>query len=100
MLGDSANPVSDIEQLRFGKLDSHRVRLAGSVTLANQQHGLRSTWPVRQIFTANKESWRNAKHKQQWENTLKAYVYPVIGELPVAEIDAPYVLKVLEPIWR
>jgi len=51
-------------------------------------------------IAANKESWRNAKHKQQWENTLATYAYPVIGELPVAEIDAPHVLKVLEPIWR
>lgn len=51
-------------------------------------------------IAANKDSWRNAKHKQQWENTLKTYAYPVIGDLPVAEVDTPHVLKVLEPIWR
>jgi len=51
-------------------------------------------------IAANKDSWRNAKHKQQWENTLKTYAYPVFGELPVAEVDTPHVLKVLEPIWR
>lgn len=51
-------------------------------------------------IAANKESWRNAKHKQQWENTLKTYAYPVIGDLPVAEVDTLHVLKVLEPIWR
>ncbi|MDC8753316.1 integrase arm-type DNA-binding domain-containing protein [Erythrobacter sp. sf7] len=51
-------------------------------------------------IAANKESWRNAKHRQQWENTLKTYAYPVIGDLPVAEVDTPHVLKVLEPIWR
>ena len=51
-------------------------------------------------IAANKASWRNAKHKQQWENTLKTYAYPIIGVLPVADIDTPHVLKVLEPIWR
>ncbi|OBV10536.1 tyrosine-type recombinase/integrase [Erythrobacter dokdonensis] len=51
-------------------------------------------------IAANKESWRNAKHRQQWENTLKTYAYPVIGDLPVSEVDTPHVLKVLEPIWR
>jgi integrase len=51
-------------------------------------------------IAANKDSWRNAKHKQQWENTLKTYAYPVFGDLPVAEVDTPHVLKVLEPIWR
>jgi len=51
-------------------------------------------------IAANKESWRNPKHRQQWENTLKTYAYPVFGDLPVAEVDTPHVLKVLEPIWR
>lgn len=51
-------------------------------------------------IAANKESWRNAKHRQQWENTLKTYAYPVFGDMPVAEVDTPHVLKVLEPIWR
>lgn len=51
-------------------------------------------------IAGNRDSWRNAKHKQQWENTLKTYAYPVIGDLPVAEVDTPHVLRVLEPIWR
>ena len=38
-------------------------------------------------IAANEESWRNAKHRQQWRNTLASYVYPVIGDLPVAEVD-------------
>lgn len=51
-------------------------------------------------IAANKDSWRNAKHKQQWENTLATYAYPVIGDLPVSEVATPHILKVLEPIWR
>ncbi len=49
---------------------------------------------------ANEASWRNDKHRQQWRNTLASYVYPVMGELPVAEIGTPHVLKILEPIWQ
>lgn len=49
---------------------------------------------------ANQDSWRNAKHRQQWENTLATYAYPVIGDLPVAEVDTPHVLQILEPIWK
>src|SRR5262249_9786381 len=44
-------------------------------------------------------SWKNAKHRDQWRNTLLTYVYPIIGELPVESIDTTLVLKVLEPIW-
>lgn len=46
-----------------------------------------------------KASWRNAKHADQWTNTLKTYAYPVIGALPVQNVDTEGVLKILEPIW-
>jgi integrase len=49
---------------------------------------------------ANADSWRNAKHRQQWRNTLDTYVYPVMGDMPVVDIDTPHVLAVLEPIWK
>jgi len=49
---------------------------------------------------ANEGSWRNDKHRQQWKNTLATYVYPVIGELPVAEVGTAHVLQILEPIWN
>lgn len=49
---------------------------------------------------ANEASWRNDKHRQQWRNTLASYVYPVMGDLPIADIATAHVLKILEPIWR
>lgn len=49
---------------------------------------------------ANEGSWRNDKHRQQWKNTLATYAYPVIGDLPVAEVATSHVLQILEPIWK
>ena len=49
---------------------------------------------------AHRASWKNAKHADQWGNTLAQYAYPVFGDLPVAAIDTGLVLKVLEPIWK
>ena len=49
---------------------------------------------------ANEDSWRNDKHRLQWKNTLATYVYPVIGDLPVAEVSTAHVLQILEPIWK
>ncbi len=43
--------------------------------------------------------WRNLKHARQWENTLKTYVYPFFGDLPVQSVDTGLVMKALEPIW-
>lgn len=54
-----------------------------------------------QSYLASREStWRNAKHRQQWHNTLNTYVFPSLGELPVADIGTAEVLAVLEPIWK
>lgn len=44
--------------------------------------------------------WKNSKHRQQWGNTLKTYVYPVVGDMPVSEITAEHVLQILKPIWN
>ncbi|MFA6312652.1 MAG: tyrosine-type recombinase/integrase [Sterolibacterium sp.] len=49
---------------------------------------------------AHRAEWKNPKHAQQWENTLKTYAYPVFGDLPVAAVDDGLVLKVLMPIWE
>jgi len=51
-------------------------------------------------IATHRDSWRNPKHASQWENTLATYASPIIGALPVAEVDTPLVVKVLSPIWN
>lgn len=56
---------------------------------------------VAEMYVAAHEAgWRNAKHRQQWVNTLTEYAYPHLGDLPVAEIETGHVTAALEPIWR
>jgi integrase len=50
-------------------------------------------------ITAHRAGWRNPKHADQWVSTLATYAEPVIGAVPVQEVDVALVLKVLEPIW-
>jgi integrase len=49
---------------------------------------------------AHRAGWRNAKYAAQWVSTLKTYVSPVFGKLPVQDVDETLVMKVLEPIWE
>lgn len=49
---------------------------------------------------AHRASWKNAKHADQWTNTIQTYASPIIGALPVADVDTTLVVKVLSPIWR
>lgn len=51
-------------------------------------------------FIANQEAgWKSGKHAAQWGATLKTYVYPIIGDLPVDSIVTDHVLDILKPIW-
>jgi len=52
-----------------------------------------------QYVASHKPGWRNPKHAQQWENTLKTYADPVIGDLSTDQITTDHIMKILEPIW-
>ena len=54
----------------------------------------------RRVHHGATAGWSNAKHRQQWTNTLRDYVSPALGRLPVAAIDTDLVVKVLQPIWE
>ncbi|WP_199183821.1 site-specific integrase [Novosphingobium sp. HII-3] len=60
------------------------------------------------FLSANRDGWKNDKHKAQWESTLSTWVYPRIGDKPVATIDRNAVEALLmqpvekadgKPLW-
>jgi integrase len=44
-------------------------------------------------------SW-STKHHGQWLSTLRDYVLPAIGALPVGSVATADVTRILEPLWR
>ena len=48
---------------------------------------------------SHKAGWKSKKHCAQWTSTLTTYAYPIIGDLPVQEVDTALVMNILEPIW-
>jgi integrase len=51
------------------------------------------------VHAQNTGSWRNGKHVAQWITTLRTYAFPMIGKMPVENIQSADVLRVLTPIW-
>ena len=47
----------------------------------------------------HRAEWKNPKHIQQWENTLKTYASPIIGQRPIGEITTADLKRILNPIW-
>jgi integrase len=42
----------------------------------------------------------NIKNRQQWRNTLRDYVYPKIGNIPVGQIQTSHIEGCLSDIWK
>ena len=51
-----------------------------------------------QYIEAHEATWRNAKHRYQWRQTLTDYCGPIRG-LPVGQIATADLLAVLKPLW-
>lgn len=47
---------------------------------------------------SHEEGWKNAKHRQQWRNSIKSHAAGLLN-LPVDAITSDDVLAILEPIW-
>ena len=87
------------QHVRAGRdpLDAKRAREAEEASRA----GLNTFGEIGAAYiSAHEAAWRNPKHRQQWHNTLATYANPILGGLPVADVETGHVLRVLEPIWR
>ena len=76
----------------------HR-RAARAKEAAAKASSITFTEAAQRFFDQHEGGWRNAKHRQQFINSLQSYAFPVIGNMPVGEIDAKAVLRVIDPIW-
>ena len=48
----------------------------------------------------HRSAWSNKVHADQWLVTLRDYAFPVIGRMPVADIEVAHIVEVLLPIWQ
>lgn len=83
-----------LEQRQRAAADALAAALAATVA------GITFKSVAEAYIAANEGSWRNDKHRQQWRNTLSTYAYPIVGDLPVADVTTAHVLTIIEPIWK
>ena len=55
---------------------------------------------ARRAIALRRPTWTSEKHADQWESSLKTYVFPVIGRALVDAVTTTAVLAILEPIWN
>ena len=84
------DPLTERENAEKAAASARQAEKAAAVTFKAM---------AEQFLSMNEANWRNAKHRQQWRNTLNTYAYPIIGKMRVGDIETPHVLQILEPIW-
>src|SRR5680860_319537 len=51
------------------------------------------------VWELKRPSWKNAKHAQQWINTLRDFAFPILGNRRIDGIESADILRILTPIW-
>ena len=87
LLGDGLDPLAA----------KHAARSAAKLAEASK---LTFREAAQRYFDQHESKWTNAIHRKQFLSTLGLYAFPVLGDMDVATIDTPAVLRVLESHWR
>ncbi len=81
-------------------IDPIEERKAAKAALtAAQRRGLTFADATDKYLSAKLDAFKNAKHRQQWQNTLETYAKPELGRMLVQDIAVQDVLRVLQPLW-
>lgn len=99
-LAEARERAHELRRLLWQGVDPISDRRAKRSTARAAALKTKSFMECAELYIADhKAAWKSAKHRSQWENTLKTYAYPIIGKLGVHMIDTALVTEIVRPIW-
>ncbi len=84
--------LAGIDPLMARKEAASRLRASQALEITFEDAATR-------YIKAAAPAWRNAKHADQWTNTVVEYANPVIGKMMIRHVTRPHITEILEPIW-
>jgi integrase len=109
-LGLGPYPLVTLKAARDAALDAGRAVRAGKDPIAERRAKVAEAKAQRAAMTfngvlamyldAHQSTWKNAKHRQQWKNTLATYASPIFGDWKVQAVDTGAVMKAIESLWK
>lgn len=99
---ERAQQARDLLAQGVDPIDHRKKLLAAQVAAEAQaaQANVSFQTCAEEYHKAHVDNWKNAKHGDQWINTLKEYAFPKFGKLPIQQVGKAEVLKALAPIWK
>ena len=104
-MGLGPYPEITLTEARLKNMEARRTRLTGvnPINARNSANAKAQSITFQecadQYISSHRSAWKNSKHIVQWTKSIAVYCGPVIGKLPVDEIDVGLVMRVLDPIW-
>lgn len=97
-LAEARERTMELRKLQRSGIDPIDQRLA-QAPRTRAAKGLTFDEAARRYISAKAPEWKNAKHGDQWRNTLATYASPYIGRLPIEQIEMRHVEEALASIW-
>lgn len=94
---DKACKVKEVIRQGIDPVDAKKAAQARLRTA--QQNAVTFDQCVDRFMAVKAAELSNPKHISQWRSTLQAYASPIIGDMLVADIELPHILRILEPFW-
>ena len=102
-LGLGGFPLVSLAEAREAAFTNRKLAREGGDPLAERRraNGMPTfEAAAERVWKDKHPAWRNAQHTQDWMSTLRRYVFPHIGRLPVSEVSSADVLSTLRRIWH
>lgn len=100
-IGLGGFPAVSLSKAREKAQENKRLVASGVDPTAKKERRVVPTFAeaARECHQGNVPRWRNKRHAKAWLATLEKYAFPVMGNLPVNQIEKSHVLAALTPIW-
>jgi integrase len=90
----------DFQRQRLSGLDPmEEKRKAHRPATASTPSSMAFREAALRFITEREASWRNGESAYQWRRSLENYVFPTMGDEPIANITTQHLLTALQPIW-
>jgi len=99
-LADAREAAREVKKKIRQGVDPVEERKAARRLMIEQSKRMPFSEAARLCHEKKQSEFKNEKHRKQWFSTIERYAIPVIGDMPVDEVELQHILSVLEPIWH
>lgn len=88
------------EQIELGLDPIETKRAAKRALIDAQRQTITFEDAARRYIEMKAKEFKNPRQAEQWTSSLTAYAFPIIGAVPVRDIELSHIKAVLDPTWE